>query len=112
MTMNDEQNALSVAAGYVISNGTWFTPEIVAARMVADDICAMHACHLVYLEAIESGNLAMAHCSYCGGWSTTETPDHHLCIARAKRGIPTPVLDARERCYCYNCKKVANDEAT
>jgi hypothetical protein len=47
----------------------------------------------------------MPHCTICGGKIDPRLTAHHLCVARQKRGVPTPVLDNTPECGCMACVK-------
>lgn len=103
--------ALRHAASYMQSNGTWFTPEVVAQRMFDLQCCHWHASNSVVREAIESGEAGWGHCTICGGWTAPNQDNlHQLCKARDDRGVPTPVLDSRPLCSCHPCTKARGEQ--
>ena len=91
-----------VAAGY-IAGLTTDDPEVIAARREAvairafeTETCIIHAATLIANE-----HEPQQRCDLCGA-PARQLP-HHLCIARAERGLPTPSLEWRSPCYCARC---------
>jgi hypothetical protein len=96
---------MHAAEASIISNGTWFTPEAVAARALEQGSCVWHAAHTLQLEHLD--DLGYGTCRICDG-VTAPGPAHevhYLCAARQARGVPTPQLDATPRCSCAKCEK-------
>lgn len=91
-----------VAAGY-IAGSTTDDPDALAARREAVALrafetgtCIWHAATLITNE-----HPPEQRCDLCG--APARRLPHHLCIERAKRGVPTPPLEWRSPCFCAAC---------
>lgn len=74
-----------------------FEVRLAAIVAIADELdCGVwHASWLYYQRDTERHTF----CAICGG-RTAATETHALCVARQKRGLPTPVLTYNSRCGC------------
>ena len=82
------------------------THDEIANLMYDDQMCTMHAAHLVFKQAYAEGRIPTDTCSLCGGRNYAGQSDHNMCIARSERGLPTPLLDVVDsmHCGCYDCE--------
>lgn len=81
----------------------------VARIMFEGGHCVWHASHLDMLDGYETGRIADIACPHCGGRADPRIGFHHLCKARADRGMPTPMLDATPHCHCHTCAKARGE---
>jgi len=64
--------------------------------------CLWHRQHQYYLENIVPH---LPLCELCGGEVDHGMSQHHLCAARAGRGLPTPRLSVVKPCPCSQCRR-------
>lgn len=80
----------------------WYTPGAIAALAAEQESCVWHAAWTLSMAHLDE--LGYATCRYCGGVTApNQDGAHHLCVARQRRGVPTPMLDASPRCSCAPC---------
>lgn len=99
--------ALHLARCYVVlAPGGPVTHDEIANLMYDEQMCTMHAAHVVFTQAYAEGRIPTDTCSLCGGRNYAGQGDHNMCIARSERGLPTSLLDVVEsrHCGCYDCE--------
>lgn len=94
-------SAAKMVAAYASGDPDW--KAAVVAKMVATDSALFHAASLVALDRPPTTT-----CSFCGALYKVPdhwpVKDHALCVARAKRGMPTPPIPWVVTCDCAICR--------
>lgn len=80
----------------------WYTPEAIAALATEQNSCVWHAAWSLSLAHLPE--LGYTTCRLCGGVLHPQREDAHgLCLARERRGLPTPMIDSTPQCSCARC---------